>query len=131
MMRFVVQAFCFALASLEVLMAKSWAKAFYKSDAWKSCRLGYIAERKRIDGGMCETCGERLGYIVHHKIILTPHNIQDPEVALNWKYLAYECKPCHDQHEGHGIKRAVLPVCEFDFDGNPIKIRPEFERNRL
>lgn len=30
-------------------MAKLWAKAFYKSDAWQSCRLGYIAERKRTD----------------------------------------------------------------------------------
>lgn len=112
-------------------MAKAWAKAFYKSDAWKSCRLGYIAERKRIDGGMCEACGDRLGYIVHHKITLTQHNIQDPDVALSWQHLAYECKPCHDLHEGHGINRSILPVCEFDFDGNPVKIRPEFERNRL
>lgn len=112
-------------------MAQAWAKQFYKSDAWKHCRRGYIAERKRIDGGLCETCQQRLGYIVHHKIILTRSNIQNPEVALNWKHLAYECKLCHDQHEGHGVKRTVLPVCEFDLDGNPIKIRPEFERNRL
>lgn len=112
-------------------MAKPWAKAFYKSDAWQSCRRGYIAERKRIDGGMCQVCRERLGYMVHHKIALTQFNIQDPEVSLNWKNLSYECKLCHDQHDGHGVKRSVLPVCEFDFEGNPIKIRPEFERNRL
>lgn len=112
-------------------MAKSWAKQFYKSDAWKSCRAGYISERKAIDGGMCEVCHDRLGYIVHHKVTLTRQNIQDPEVSLNWKLLSYECKLCHDQHEGHGINRSVLPVCEFDFEGNPIHIRPEFERNRL
>ena len=132
MMRFVVLAFfcCTGKAGGD-LLAQAWAKAFYKSDAWQSCRRGYIAERKRIDGGLCESCQLRLGYIVHHKIILTQRNIQDPDIALNWKNLAYECKPCHDEHEGHGVKRAVLPVCEFDLDGNPIKIRPEFGQNRL
>ena len=112
-------------------MAKSWAKQFYKSDAWQACRAGYISERKAIDGGMCEVCHEQLGYIVHHKIALTRQNIQNPEVALNWQHLSYECKVCHDQHEGHGVNRSVLPVCEFDFEGNPIHIRPEFERDRL
>lgn len=112
-------------------MAKDWAKQFYKSDAWKLCRAGYIAERKAVDGGMCEACHERLGYIVHHKVILNQQNIQDPEIALNWNNLSYECKRCHDQHEGHGVNCSALPVCEFDFDGNPIKIRPEFERCRL
>ena len=112
-------------------MAKSWAKEFYNGPNWKECRAGYIAERIRVDGGLCEVCRERLGYIVHHKIHLTRQNIQDPEIALNWKHLSYECKKCHDMHEGHGIKRSVLPVCEFDFDGNPTQIRPEFERNRL
>ena len=112
-------------------MAKPWAKAFYKSDPWLACRAGYIAERRRIDGGICEVCRERLGYIVHHKIHLTPQNIQDPTVALNWKNLSYECKDCHDLHDGHGVKRSVLPVCSFDSDGNPIEIYPEFERNRL
>ena len=112
-------------------MAKPWAKAFYKSDPWLACRGGYIAERRRIDGGMCEVCRERLGYIVHHKIQLTQQNIQDPAVTLNWKNLSYECKDCHDQHEGHGVKHSVLPVCSFDSDGNPIEIYPEFERNRL
>lgn len=112
-------------------MAKEWAKAFYKSDAWRSCRLGYIAERKRVDGGLCECCGERLGYMVHHKILLTPSNIQDPEVSLNWDCLSYECKLCHDQHDGHGVKRSVLLVCVFDSLGNPVEIRPEFEHDRL
>lgn len=112
-------------------MAKAWAKAFYKGDPWKSCRRGYIAQRKSIDGGLCEICRDRLGYIVHHKVTLTKENIANPEIALNWALLSYECKDCHDKHEGHGVNHAVLPVCEFDFDGNPVNIRPEFERNRL
>lgn len=112
-------------------MSKVWAKAFYRSDAWQRCRNGYIKERIRIDAGMCEVCRERLGYIVHHKITLTPQNINNPEVSLNWDNLSYECKDCHDQHDGHGVKRSLSPVCAFDSDGNPVQIYPEFERNRV
>ena len=112
-------------------MAKEWAKPFYKSNAWKACRNGYIGHRRMIDGGVCEVCREKLGYIVHHKIILTPENIHDPAIALNWEHLSYECKDCHDQHEGHGIKRASALVCEFDSEGNPVGIVPRFEHDRL
>ncbi len=112
-------------------MAKDWAKPFYKGKAWKRCRAGYIDHRRAIDGGLCEICQDKLGYIVHHKIILTPENIHDPEVALNWENLSYECKDCHDQHEGHGVYHGDSPVCVFDSEGNPIGIQPEYEHNRL
>lgn len=112
-------------------MAQEWAKSFLHSKPWLTCRQGYIQERIRIDGGMCEVCRVKLGYIVHHKILLTPENIRDPDISLNWEHLSYECKKCHDQHEGHGIRRHTSLVCTFDSDGNPIGILPEFERNRL
>lgn len=112
-------------------MAKPWAKKFLNSKAWESCRTGFIAERTRIDGGMCQVCHEQLGYIVHHKILLTPENINDPAITLDWSNLSYECKNCHDKHEGHGVKRRVCAVCAFDSDGNPIGIYPEFQGNRL
>lgn len=112
-------------------MAQAWAKQFYDSKLWLTCRQGYIQERIKIDGGMCEVCRRKLGYIVHHKILLTPENIQDPDIALNWDNLSYECKDCHDQHEGHGIGHRTSLVCAFDDDGNPICIQPEYERCRL
>jgi len=112
-------------------MAKAWAKQFYKSDAWQACRNGFIQERVRIDGGVCQACRENLGYIVHHKIPLTPQNIHDPEIALSWGNLSYECKQCHDQHEGHGVGTKSEPVCDFDSDGNPVGIRPQFEKHRI
>jgi len=59
--------------------------------------------------GLCETCLEHgditPGLIVHHKILLTPSNINDYTVSLNWDYLKYECKQCHDKNEGHGVRR--------------------------
>ena len=112
-------------------MAKPWEKKLLNRKAWEKCRTGFISERIRIDGGMCQVCRKNLGYIVHHKIHLTPENINNPEITLNWDNLSYECKDCHDQHEGHGVKRTVSTVCAFDLDGNPIGIYPEFEGNRL
>ena len=101
-------------------MAKDFAKRLYKSAAWRRSRDGYIRERIAIDGGLCECCGERLGYIVHHKKALTPLNINDPEVTLNWANYSYECKPCHDLHEGHGVGNYALPLVSFDAEGNVV-----------
>ena len=53
-------------------MAREFAKPFYNSSRWKRCRGAYIKYRKSVDGGMCETCHDRPGYIVHHKIELNP-----------------------------------------------------------
>lgn len=107
-------------------MAKEWAKAFYNSDKWQQCRKSYIAERMLIDGGMCEICHENLGYIVHHKRHLTSVNINDPDIALNHNNLSYECKDCHDKHEGHGIgRRGNGLLVRFDREGQPVPLPPE------
>lgn len=98
-------------------MAKEFSKAFYKSKAWQSCRRSYIANRVLVDGGMCERCKIRVGYIVHHKVTLTAENIKDPYIALNHSQLEYLCKPCHDNehfNDMHG------EACKFDENGQPI-----------
>lgn len=105
-------------------MAKEWAKAFYNSKAWKTCRDSYIKERILADGGMCEECHEKMGYIVHHTILLTKSNINDPDIALNHKLMKYVCKGCHDEYEGHGNGHAkIRPLCIFDEQGQPISLR--------
>ena len=84
-------------------MAKEWAKKFYKSKTWLRCREAYIVSVQ----GLCETCLEdgkhTSGYMLHHIIHLTPQNINDPNVTTNLVNLKYECKECHDKHEGHGV----------------------------
>ena len=101
-------------------MAQPFAEAFYRGKAWKKCRQSYIKQRVMIDGGLCEECKERQGYIVHHKIILTAENINDPEISLNHNHLEYQCKPCHDLEEGHGLNKKSLPLLRFDDNGDPI-----------
>lgn len=106
-------------------MAKEFAKVFYKNRQWRKCRESYIAKRRAIDGGMCEECGERLGYYVHHTVLLTPENIEDPMVSLNHDKLEYVCKHCHDREEGHFLDRGEKKEKRFSFDesGCPVPRR--------
>ena len=97
-------------------MAREFAKNFYSSPAWEKCRNGYVAHRRSIDGGLCEYCGQQVGRIVHHKVFLTPANINDPAVSLSWSNLMLVCDECHKKL--HGI--AQIRRISFDSDGNPI-----------
>ena len=101
-------------------MAKDFAKQVYKSRRWQKCRKAYIAERILVDGGLCEECHERLGYIVHHKVMLTEANISDPDIVYSFENLEYVCKQCHDQFEGHGVGKAITELVMFDEHGDPI-----------
>lgn len=84
-------------------MAKAYAKKFYSSKAWQSCRNEYAKRQKFL----CEDCLRRgiyrPGEIVHHKIELDPVNIEKPEVALNFDNLELLCRECHaKRHEQSG-----------------------------
>lgn len=38
---------------------------------------------------------------MHHKIYLTPENINDPSVTLSWENLELVCRECHaEEHTG-------------------------------
>ena len=52
-------------------------------------------------GGLCERCLAKGMYvpavIVHHKEWLTPENISDPNVTLNFGNLEALCRECHEE----------------------------------
>lgn len=80
-------------------MAREFAKQFYSSKAWQDCRNEYAARVHHL----CEECLRRgiytPGIIVHHVEELTPFNINNPEVALNFNNLELLCRSCHgDEH---------------------------------
>lgn len=80
-------------------MAKDYAQQFYGTQAWKHCRKAYAS----YAGGLCERCLRNglisPGKIVHHKIHLTPENIKDPNIALDFANLELLCEECHaDEH---------------------------------
>ena len=83
---------------------REFAERFYKSKRWKDCRAAYS---KRA-GGLCERCLAHglfvPGKIVHHKIQLSPANINDPTVSLNFDNLELLCRDCHGE-EHRGLER--------------------------
>ena len=102
-------------------MAHQYARPFYDSLAWKRCRASYIQKRIKIDGGLCEACHLRIGYIVHHKTMIDETNVNDVEVTLNHDNLQFVCKACHDRMENHFVRSSSTKVrYEFDQFGQPI-----------
>lgn len=79
-------------------MAKEFAKAFYKSAAWKKTRE-YIFNKYH---GLCADCG-RYGEEVHHKEFLTPDNISNTDITLGENNLILLCKECH--HKRHNKRK--------------------------
>ena len=84
-------------------MAQDFSRAFYNSAAWKACRESY----KRSKGGLCEDCLKQgritAGAEVHHIKALTPDNIGNPNITLNWDNLCLLCKDCHAKR--HTVRR--------------------------
>lgn len=100
-------------------MAKDWAKSFYTSNRWIQCRTGYMSQPEV--NYVCERCGG-VATICHHKIWLTPDNIQDPDIALNWDNLFACCQDCHNYF--HQSTSATRDGLAFDKKGNLIMDTP-------
>lgn len=87
---------------------KEFAESFYKSQAWKNCRRAYAKSRR----GLCERCLQRgiqtAGVIVHHREHITPENVTDPKILLDWGNLELLCRECHGQEHGAVHKRFTI-----------------------
>ena len=74
---------------------------------------------------MCERCRKEPGYIVHHRIHITPMNINNPDITLNERNLQFVCKNCHEIIHGYcGMQKNEHREFTFDQDGNPI-LKPD------
>lgn len=103
-------------------MAREFAKSFYHSKQWKKTRDAYAAKRHWL----CERC-LRLGFysrgeIVHHKVHLTPENINDPSISLSEDNLELLCRDCHakEHPEIYGSDEPAFRV-DFDAEGNVVR----------
>lgn len=99
------------------IMARDFAKEFYRSTAWRKTRA-YIFNKEH---GICQRChgANGPGEIVHHKIYLTPSNIHNPAITLGEDNLELLCRVCHAlEHESE------LPTDKclmFDEEGNLVE----------
>ncbi len=100
------------------IIARDFAVKFYRSKAWRNCRESYAASV----GYLCEECLKsgicNVGEIVHHKIELTPENIDSPTVTLSFDNLMLVCRDCHAK------KHTKSKRYYFDTYGNVIGYPP-------
>ena len=87
---------------------KSHDGTFYKSKAWRNCREEYLRLHP-----FCEECLKEKKYTpathVHHKIILTTENINDPKITLCFDNLEAVCMECHNHiHFGKSERRYTV-----------------------
>ena len=96
---------------------KQYAETFYKSKTWQHTRNAYI----KSVGGLCEKCLKKGIYKaaveVHHMKHITPKNINDPGVTLNWGNLIALCRECHRQEHTRQKRYTIdeqgrVTICE-------------------
>ncbi len=90
------------------IMAKDFAKGFYKTQNWKKTRAAYLSSV----GGLCERCLARglivPAAVVHHRVYIDETNINDPTVVLDWHNLEALCASCHaNEHQGTDRRYSV------------------------
>lgn len=87
---------------------QEFAKHFYKSKIWQQTSKDY----SKSVHNLCEKCLMRgsitAGEIVHHKVHITPENIDDPNITLNWNNLELLCRDCHGEEHKKRIKRFTV-----------------------
>jgi 5-methylcytosine-specific restriction endonuclease McrA len=93
---------------------QEFARHIYRSRNWERLRA-YIIQR---DDGLCVRCGDP-GNTVHHKIHLTPQNVNDPAIVFGEDNLELLCERCHGQE--HMTKSAAGKGFRFDAEGNLVR----------
>jgi len=85
-------------------MSRGKQAEFYKTAQWVNCRDAYL----RSVGGLCEKCKAKglitPAVIVHHKVHITPENVDDPTVTLSFDNLMAVCRLHHAELHGN-VKR--------------------------
>lgn len=80
---------------LEGYSVSKATESFYKTAMWQKCRDTYFKQQR----GLCERCLARgkytAGEIVHHIKPITPNNMNDPTITLNFDNLQLLCRDCH------------------------------------
>ncbi|MBU5214497.1 HNH endonuclease [Heyndrickxia oleronia] len=109
-------------------------KSFYASDEWITLRLTLINER----GNRCERCKELIprsrDIIGHHKVELTPENVNDRNISLNPNLIELVCFDCHNKEHnrfGYQSERQVYLVYGPPLSGKTSFVRQQIKRGDL
>lgn len=96
---------------------KEYAKAFYKGKQWKKISRLYMEQQHYI----CERCGG-VATICHHIKYISPANINNPAITLNFDNLEALCQECHNKEHFQKYNTAI-----FDANGNMTGVKESAE----
>ncbi len=114
-------------------------QTFYASTKWITFRLNLILERsKEREGVICEHCGKPITNPIdvhaHHKIELTPENVNDYNISLNPDNIELICHSCHDKkHHRFGFKpgKKIYIVYGPPLSGKKTFVKANMERGDI
>jgi len=86
-------------------------QSFYWTNKWRKTAALFMESKN----GICERCG-RLAHIVHHKEYITPENVSNPDITLNWDNLEALCSDCHNKE--HNAGASIADGLMFDANGD-------------
>ena len=96
---------------------KEYARSFYTGKQWKETSKAFMTSKNYI----CERCGA-VATICHHIKYITPENITDPFITLNWENLEALCIDCHNaEHTG----KASDFIFNYSGEVRAVKETPE------
>lgn len=109
-------------------------KSFYASEKWQRFRMVIISER----GLRCEYCGEIVTrpreLTLHHKIELTPENVNDYNISLNPDNIQVVHHKCHNKiHNrfGYQAEKNVYIIYGPPMAGKKTYVREYMSRGDL
>lgn len=107
-------------------------QAFYTSTQWQRFRDRYIAERAVKDNGWtCDMCGQTIDnaedITLHHKVELTPDNVNDVMISLNPDNIQQVHRACHNKHHKHAGPRGRAVYIVY---GPPLAGKSSYVRDR-
>ena len=106
--RAIIRLFSLGQMGTETANRRKELQAFYNTPAWRRTREAY----RQSVGGLCEDCKDkgiiRAGDCVHHVIPLSPTNLSNENITLNWANLRLLCDECHARvHQERGDETSV------------------------
>lgn len=116
-------------------MSQEFATEFYHSPAWRKNRANYMVKPIETPWGICppgicERCFENgqivPAKVVHHRVHLTPENINDPHFTLSYDNFQRLCQDCHAFVHSGQVTRV-----RFDEDGQIVEPTAEDSFERL
>lgn len=110
---------------------------FYRQATWIKLRKALKHERVNAEGLLiCEHCGKPIlkdyDAILHHKIELTPQNVNDADIAYNPENLMFVHAKCHNEiHNRFGGRVKTWQRKVYYVYGSPCSGKSTFVRENM